>query len=429
MEAIKQVLRDRLEATRQRTLWLMDQVPDEVLRVRVHDFYSPIGWHFGHVGRTEEFWIIVEALGQAPRDPHLSWLLADLPDNPKDNRTSIPDRAGLKAYMAATREATLEALERADLSDPSRLLNFGYGWDFAIQHECQHQETIAEMLTLLAQRRGVNAYPPANPPSWSPGLEPDFVEIPGGCFTMGSDDPFGYDNEHAAHEAEVAAFELARYPVTAYQWSEFIRSGGYQNPALWSKEGWDWRCRTEATLPEYWTQIDGAYFSFYPMGLRPVHPDEPAGCLSWFEADAYGRWSGHRLPTEVEWEFAAGATPEGVKNRFPWGGQNPDQTRANFGLNTFSLQPVQNFPRGASRWGVEGLAGNLWEWTSSAFLPYPGFEAYPYDGYSKDHMKGAHRVCRGGSFATAPEILRTTFRNWYVPNYRQGFLGLRVARG
>src|SRR5689334_702228 len=139
-------LRHRLQETRAKTLWLLGQVPEEFLKRRVHSFYSPIGWHCGHVGRTEEFWAIGEALGKPLLDDHLSFLFADLPENPKDNRVNIPDREGIKKYLSRTRSLVLDALDSADLSSDSKLLRHGYAFDFAIQHECQHQETICEML-------------------------------------------------------------------------------------------------------------------------------------------------------------------------------------------------------------------------------------------------------------------------------------------
>jgi iron(II)-dependent oxidoreductase len=430
LNATKESLRQRLAAVRARTLALMEKVSDEDLRIRVHDFYSPIGWHFGHVGRTEEFWVMVEALKREPLDPYLSWLLADLPDNPKDNRTKVMDRAGLQAYMAQTREVVLEALDKADLEAENPLTKGGYGWDFAIQHECQHQETIAEMLTLLERKKGLprsdQAWP--MPIEWMSGLTHEWLEIPGGEFVMGSDHPFGYDNEKRAHVTSVAPFELSRYPVTAHQWSGFIADGGYRTPSLWLKAGWEWREKENATMPEYWVEREGAYFTFSPMGLRAIHPDEPVGCLSWFEAEAYTHWSGQRMPTEAEWEFAASVTPSGEKRLFPFGNDPATPEEVVHGLHNFCPQPLGYRSSKLNPWGVEGLAGNLWEWTSSKFLPYPGFEAFPYDGYSKDHMLGGHYICRGGSFATAPEILRATFRNWYVPTYRQGFLGLRLAK-
>ncbi len=394
----------------------MDQVPDRFLRERVHSFYSPIGWHFGHVGRTEEYWVICAALKEQPVDEQLTFLFADLPDNPKDNRIHIPDRDGIKAYMSATRAHVLDALETCDLSTDDPYLADGYAWEFAVQHECQHQETIAEMLQLIQKQ-----LPPVSVelPKWTSHHQTEWVNIPGDTFTMGSDDRHGYDNEKCEHQETVAPFRLAKTQVTAYQWTQFMEDGGYRRPELWSKEGWAWRCTEDATAPEYWIQQPDGWAYFGPHGVRPIQPAEAASCLSWFEADAFARWAGKRLPTEEEWEYAAGPS------KYPWGDSMAVDKEACHGLSNWAPDVVGR--RLAGAFGLQDMAGNVWEWTSSKFLPYPGFEAFPYDGYSKDHMKGLHQVCRGGSWATSPTILRRTFRNWYVPTYRQGFLGLRLA--
>ena len=195
----KSEIRRRLDEVRERTLWLMARVPDEFLRVRVHDFYSPIGWHFGHVGRTEEFWTVGEAMGRPLLDDRLTALLADTADNPRDNRVNIPDRAGLLDYMARTRASALAALDEADLDAEAAILADGYAFEFAAQHESQHQETIAEMLQLIQKRR---LQPTVEAVPWVPGVRSELVDLPGGAFAMGSDDPHGYDNEKRAHSGE-----------------------------------------------------------------------------------------------------------------------------------------------------------------------------------------------------------------------------------
>ncbi len=394
----------------------MERVPDEFLRTRVHDFYSPIGWHFGHVGRTEEFWVVGEAMGRPLLDDDLTFILADTIDNPRDNRVNIPDRAGLLDYLGRTRASVLAALEEVDLDTSEPILEDGYAFEFAAQHESQHQETIAEMLQLIQKRR---SQPSVEGLPWTSGNPSEMVDLPGGTFLMGSDDSFGYDNEKRAYPVTVAPFRLGKMPVTAFEWTQFIEDGGYRRPELWTSEGWSWREKEGATMPEYWERQGEAWAYYGPWGLRALHPDEPASGLSAHEADAYARWSGKRLPTEEEWEYAASA------GTYPWGDEPPSLERANHGLTQWGSTPVG---RTQTLHGLADLAGNVWEWTSSAFLPYEGFEAYPYDGYSKDYMKGAHRVCRGGSWATSPSILRRSFRNWYVPTYRQGFLGLRLAQ-
>jgi iron(II)-dependent oxidoreductase len=415
----KDQIRGAMQAARAKTLALLNSIPDDILRVRIHDFYSPVGWHFGHIARTEEHWIVVRALGLPCQDEFLSFILADTPDNPKDNRVNIPDRAGLVEYLNSTRKATLDALEAADLASDNPFLCDGYAWDFAYQHECQHQETILEMLHLIHQHKGIEGVP--QPIEWKSDRKTEFVELPGGVFEMGSNEPSGYDNEKRAHSVEVAPFRLAKTPVTAYEWSTFVEDYGYLQKGLWSDAGWQWREQEKATLPEYWVVLDGDFYLFGPQGLRAIHPDEPVAGISWYEAEAYCRWTGKRMPTEEEWEFAA--SPDG--RRYPWGNDEPTPDKADFGANAWQPQSVGAGAPNA--FGATNMAGSVWEWTSSKFLPYPGFEAFPYDGYSKDHMDGRHFVCRGGSWVTAAPILRRTFRNWYFPSYRQGFIGLRLA--
>ncbi len=422
-----------MEEARAETMRLLDFVPDEFLKVRVHDFYSPVGWHFGHIGMTEELWVCGEALKRPPRDPHLSFLFANVPDNPKDNRVHLPSREEIAAYLQATRCTTLEALEETDLDSPHPLIADCYAWEFAVQHECQHQETICELLQLIHMERD-----PQPSPFRMPNVDSrrsEMARIPAGSFSMGSDWPHGYDNEKREHTVDVPSFEMDRTPVTTSQWIEFIHDRGYHRPELWSDAGWEWRKRESATAPEYW-QIEqkenvkeNVLVKINPRGPLIMLPDHPVSSISWFEADAYARWAGKRLPTETEWEYAARFDPAtGESRTYPWGEQEPTPERASFGMEFWTPSNVGSHSAGASAFGLLDMAGGVWEWTSTPFHPYPGFEAFPYDGYSKDHMDGNHYVCRGGSWASAATILRSSFRNWYVPTYRQGFLGLRCAR-
>ena len=374
-----------MAAVRIKTLRLFDSVPEEFLKRRVHDFYSPLGWHFGHIGMTEEYWTRHRALGLDCLDEKLSFLFANLPENPKSGRVHLPSRAKITAYLAATRERSLAALAEADLESAEPLLQDGYAWEFALQHECQHQETISELMQLVYQSQ------PAIDLEFSP-LEPNFATtsmdaISGGVCRIGSNATCVYDNEKREYEMDVAPFLLDVQPVTAAQWVAFIADGGYERPGVWSEAGWEWRTRENVTMPEYWRRSEVGFSCYSAHGLRPIAPEEPACSLSWYEADAFARWAGKRLPTEFEWECVARGNP--------------------------NLQ----------------MFGSVWQWTSSDFLPYPGFVAFPYDGYSKEHMDGKHKVCRGSSWASDPRrIARPSFRNWYIPSYRQGFLGLRCAR-
>src|SRR2546423_2993907 len=289
---LRETLRDAMERTRARTLWLLDQVPEEYLKVRVHSFYSPIGWHFGHVGRTEEFWICHKALGLPVVDDHLSFLFADLPDNPKDNRVHLPSREQIVEYLSITRARTLQALEQVEFAEDDPFLKEGYAFDFAVQHECQHQETICEMLQLISKQTSGRG--PLSSSGGGEGVRGErpthYIEIPAGTFTMGTNATRVYDNEQQAHEVEVKAFKLAKTQVTSAEWSNFIQDGGYRKRELWSSQGWAWRETENAEHPEYWRQTANGYLYIAAHGLRAIHPQEPASSISWFEAEAFLKW-------------------------------------------------------------------------------------------------------------------------------------------
>ncbi len=438
MQARKTQLIKDMQATRKKTLQMLADIPDALMNLRVHDFYSPIGWHFGHIGMTEEAWTRVQASDMPPRDSALSFLFANLPENSRDNRVNLPPRKAIIAYLKDTRQEAINALQQADINTDNPLLSDAYAWDFAHQHECQHQETIAELRQLLAMhtRRGEDSFTPEQGEFVLHPAQPmQMANIQGGTFRMGSDAQCDYDNEKDAHDITVASFRLDKTPVTAGQWVAFMQDGGYNRPELWNPEGWTWRQAENAAMPEYWRKAGRGYGQYTAHGLTPISPYQPVMSLSWYEADAYARWMGKRLPTEAEWEFAARYDPGTGKTRlYPWGNTRPGLYRADFGqirpdpypMVVLNLAPDSGGYQ-ASATGVQYLTGSAWEWTATPFLPYAGFRAFPYDGYSQDHMDGRHFVCKGGSWASSARVLRASFRNWYVPTYRQGFLGLRCA--
>jgi iron(II)-dependent oxidoreductase len=246
---------------------------------------------------------------------------------------------------------------------------------------------------------------------------------------MGTDlEAWAYDNERPAHEATVAPFHLDAVPVTCGSYAAFVADGGYRDRRWWSDAGWAWRTEAGLAHPEFW-RADGDGWTVLHFGShRPLLADEPVAHVCWYEADAYARWAGKRLPTEHEWEFAASWGPDGRKCRWPWGDEPPDAERANLGQRHDRPAPVGSYPAGVSRWGVHQLVGDVWEWTASAFGPYPGFRSFPYREYSEVFFGSEHKVLRGGSWATSPLALRSTFRNWDYPIRRQIFAGFRCAR-
>lgn len=391
--ARKQAIAAEMARVRAGTCELLERVPEHLLRLRVHSFYSPVGWHFGHIGMTEEHWTVCAAMGGQPLDPARSFLFANVPENPKDRRVHLPPHEELADYLLCTRQAALDALDRADLQSASPLLADGYAWEFAIQHECQHQETIVELLQLLRQREGRLPGPAAGAAVLAAVPPMEMLSLPAGEFTMGCNDRHTYDNEKLEHCVSVQAFEMDRLPVLSGHWVGFMLDGGYQRKELWTDEGWAWREAEGVEMPEYWARRGEGFVQFGPDGARAIPADEPVSSIGCHEATAYARWIHKRLPTEEEWEYAAGY---------------------NAGREAEGADPLL-------------LCTAVWQWTASPFLPYPGFEAFPYDGYSLEHMDGSFRVCRGGSWRTDRRIRRRSFRNWYPPGYRQGILGFRCA--
>ena len=308
------------------------------------------------------------------------------------------------------------------------------------QHEAQHQETILQAIAL----RDDLPYRPAFVDGPNMGVVPapvaDSVLVPGGTFVMGTDDRvWAYDNERPAHTIHVPAFRMATTAVSNGAYQRFMEDGGYQRASLWSEQGWRWRSSAEAVAPAHWRQKDGRWCAV-TFGIDgPIDPDAPVLHVSWYEADAYLRWANKRLPTEAEWEKAAAWDPITQSTRAtPWGkialGPHVDGRevghRAYVNLGLTHLEPVAGgaYPGGRSPCGCLQMLGDVWEWTSTWFAGYPGFASHPYPEYSEVFFGETYRVLRGGSFATAPLVARTTFRNWDFPQRRQIFCGFRWAQ-
>ena len=423
----KQRIRDLLSEARERTLWLVEPV-DEADMDRVHDpLMSPLVWDLGHIAAFEDLWLAQRAGGLEPLRDDLSQIY-DAAETPRAVRRDVPYLRTHEAreFMVAVRERSLEVLECVDVSpDGDRLNANGFVWDMLIQHEQQHSETMLQTLQLAEP----GVYAPARrgaPPSKASRPEPEMVPVRGGPFLMGTGpEGFAYDNERPQHEVDLADFHIDTMPVSCAAYREFIADGGYRRRECWSAEGWAWREREGIERPLYWT-ADGAVRSFERE--QPLDPALAVTNVSWFEADAYARWRGKRLPTEAEWERAASWDPlEEAKRRFPWGDEPPSAARANLDQTAFGVQPAGARPAGASAEGVLGLIGDVWEWTASELDAYPGFRTFPYPQYSEAFLARGYRVLRGGSWATRPRVVRSTFRNWDLPERRQIFSGFRCA--
>jgi ergothioneine biosynthesis protein EgtB len=301
----------------------------------------------------------------------------------------------------------------------------------ALEHEAMHQETLLYMWHRLPYDQKRKPAGVRYEIQQSPRLTPaGRIRIPAGTATLGADRAtatFGWDNEFDEHRVEVAPFEIDQDNVTNADFLAFVDAGGYRDPACWSPEDWVWVQSESVTHPAFWTRAGDTWFwrgMFEPIPLPlswPVY-------VSHAEASAFARWQGRRLPTEPEFHRAAYGTPGGSERVYPWGEAVPEETRGNFDFAAWEPVPAGARPAGASAWGVHDLVGNGWEWTSTIFEPFAGFTPMPsYPEYSADFFDRQHYVMKGGSPATARELLRRSFRNWFRPNYPYVYATFRTV--
>jgi iron(II)-dependent oxidoreductase len=409
-----------LERARTRTLELTDL--DEPVLLAQHDpLMSPLVWDLAHVGQQEELWLLRD--GDPARPGMLPPDVDSLYDAFKHRRADRPALPLLppvqaRAYDHEVRGRVLDLLERTPADD---LFTAG----MVVQHEEQHDET---MLATLQLRQGPPVLLDRRPLPCGRDVGEARCFVPGGEFVLGVDaaaEPFSLDNERPAHRVAVPAFWIGKVPVSNRQWREFMVDGGYGRRELWSADGWAHRVEAGLDAPKFWS-ADGTRRRFGIEEDAP--PDEPVQHVSYYEADAYARWAGARLPTEIEWEKACAWDPRaGSRRKWPWGSAPPSPDLANLNGAGLRPAPLGAYPAGASAYGVEQMIGDVWEWTSSDFGPWPGFTPMIYRDYSLPFFGGDYKVLRGGSWAVAASTVRPSFRNWDYPIRRQIFTGLRLA--
>jgi iron(II)-dependent oxidoreductase len=362
----KEAIAERLVEARQFTLALLQPLDNEQLNRVYSPLLSPLAWDLGHIANFEELWL-VRTIGE--REPLHGELgrFYDAIENPRKTRGELPILRGaeLRAYLVDVRERTLEVLAEVDIGPDVEDPLLREG--FVYEMLLAHEQQHNETMLQLLQM--VGGYMPVDPElgilrALQPG--PEMISVPGGEYEIGAPPQgFAYDNERPRHAIELAAFEIDRTPVDNATYIQFMEETG-------------------AEPPLYWERDSGGGWVLTNMGGRdPIDPAHPVLHVSWHEADALARWAGKRLPTEHEWEAAS---PQ-----------------------------------------LEGV-GQAWEWTSSDFLAYPGFEAFPYPEYSQVFFGDAYRVLRGGAWATRRNVMRPSFRNWDLPERRQIFSGIRLAR-
>ncbi|MEW2300720.1 ergothioneine biosynthesis protein EgtB [Streptomyces sp. NPDC006655] len=426
-----ETLRERalrsLTTARARTTLLTDCVEEPDLTAQHSPLMSPLVWDLAHIGNQEELWLLRNVGGREAMRPEIDSLY-DAFEHPRSERPSLPllPPAEARRYAAEVRGRALDLLEGAAFGD-SRLTEAGFAFGMIAQHEQQHDET---MLITHQLRQGPPALTAPDPDPAPPFTGPAEVLVPGGPFTMGtSTEPWALDNERPAHRREVAPFWIDTTPTTNAQYLAFIEDGGYEQERWWTPEGWAHVREHGIHAPLFWRREDGRWLRRRFGITELVPPEEPVLHVSWYEADAYARWAGRRLPTEAEWEKAARHDPVANRSRrYPWGDADPTPVHANLGQRHLRPAPAGSYPEGESPLGVRQLIGDVWEWTSSDLLPYPGFSAFPYKEYSEVFFGPEYKVLRGGSFAVDQVACRGTFRNWDYPIRRQIFSGFRTAR-
>ena len=426
-ERLRMELAQRLESARRRTLALTDYDDGELLKQH-SPLMSPLVWDLAHVGSQEELWLVRDVGGRPPLRCEIDEMY-DAFQHSRSTRPSLPllSPAESRRYIAEVRDKALDILARTPL-EGKPLLENGFAFGMIIQHEQQHAETMLATHQIRDGERILRETPLPDTRSRQP--VPDEVLVPAGPFTMGTSvEPWALDNERPAHTVTLPAYFIDTTPVTNGAYEQFITAGGYDDPSWWHPDGWQHRNEAGLRAPKYWQRAGGEWVRKRFGVIEPVPEAEPVQHVCWYEADAYARWAGRRLPTEAEWEKAARFDPvSGRSRRFPWGDADPAADHANLGGSALRAAPTGSYADGASALGVRQLIGDVWEWVASDFQPYPGFAVFPYEEYSQVFFGGGYKVLRGGSWATDPAAARATFRNWDHPIRRQIFSGFRTAR-
>ncbi len=419
----------RLAEARARTLLLIGPVTEDDLR-RQHDpLMGPVLWDLGHIAHFEELWLIDNTRG-AIRFVEMPGMFNPF-EHPRAVRgqLAMPSLCATLDTLSGIRARVLETLEQVDLRADSPLLRDGFVYSMVLQHEYQHNETMLQ--TLQLKQGDAYAAPRAWPiPSARLRIEPgSMVRFPGGAVTIGTDDvACAYDNERPRHAPAVPAFWIDTAPVTNANYLAFMDAGGYRDRKFWSDAGWAWLQEAGVEAPKYWVRDNGWKVRSMDRTIDAETPT-PVCHVCWYEAEAYAKWAGKRLPTETEWEVAASWDPDtGSARRYPWGEDEPGPLHANLDQLAFGTAPVGAYPRNVSPIGCYGMIGDVWEWTASDFTGHPGFAAWPYPEYSEVFFGSEYKVLRGGAWATRPGAIRNTFRNWDYPIRRQIFSGFRCAR-
>ena len=431
---------EALRETRTRTLELVADLSETQLMGPRLQIVNPLRWELGHLAWFQEFWVLRHLGGQRPVLTNGDKLY-DSARVAHDTRWDLPllERGKTLAYMQQVLERVIEQANYVNRSlKDAEGYDQGYFLNLVLLHEQMHDEAITYTRQTLsyplpvfsgAKKKADRVDAPHNHSTGD-------AEIPGGRFTLGSTaaEHFVFDNERLAHEVEIAAFAISKTAVTNSEFRAFVEDSGYHRSQLWTTEGWQWRTAASADCPVYWRREEsGRWLRRNFAEWVALEDRQPVIHVNWHEANAYCRWAGRRLPTEAEWEMAASAAPTArrqdpttTKRSYPWGDDLPKPQRANLDWDALGCISVDVLPAGDSSFGCRQMIGNVWEWTASAFTPYPGFVAGPYKEYSTPWF-GDHKALRGGCWATRSRLIHNTYRNFYTPDRRDVLAGFRTC--
>lgn len=404
---------------------LVDDLTDEQLIGPLLPNVNPLLWEIGHIAWFQELFVLRRACGHEPILPFAD-AIYDSGAIPHDTRwrLQLPSRAETLSYLRSVAQRVATEVTAGHGTDVVRHFT---------RYTVHHHDTHTEAFTYTRQALGfplptldgltdaLDSFPVADD-----ALSGD-IQFGGGRFLLGAHmaDPFVYDNEKWAHPVDIAPFAMSKTAVTQAEFAEFVADGGYETPHLWS-DGGAWLAATGAQLPLYWRQgPHGSWQRRHFDTWVELEPDLPVNHISWWEADAFCRWAGRRLPTEAEWEFAATAGKRD-KSSYPWGSRLPGPAQAATDWRPRGPVPVGACSAGDSPDGCRQLIGNVWEWTSSDFLAYPNFERDAYHENSEQFF-GHRKVLRGGGWPTRGRYLRSTLRNYFTPDRRDVLAGVRTC--
>lgn len=442
------VITELYKEVRERTMEIVAPLETEDYVVQTAEFMSPPRWHIGHTSWFFETLLQAYQTGyKTYSEDYLFYFNSyyegfgariERPKRGTRSRPTVRDTVAYRKYIDERMLQFLDSIERHTESEKIlSLVRLG------LEHEMQHQELLVyDIKHLLCDQFAV----PIKPVPQAGETINESIEFDGGLFWLGYGEPgdegrriatksskeltaFAFDNEKPVHQVFLQPFAIDRYPVSVGDYLEFMREDGYSDFRWWFSEGWEAVNREKWQAPLYWEEHDGTWMIRDFAGLHPADSKktDPVSHVSYFEASAYAKWAGKRLPTEAEWEQAATFDAKSVSRLpFPWGDESPDSSKANLFENGYwSVAPIGAFPTGNSANGCEQMIGDVWEWTTSDYVPYPGFRS-EFDEYN-DKWFVNQKVLRGGSFATPRRHIRTTYRNFFHAHERWMVSGFRCA--